>query len=336
MHNGSAPQWPGGGRGRGFAPGRGRGAWAQVAEERPGGGGSDRSCFRCGAQGYLAHNCRNCRGPGPPSNVNNNNNNNNNNNYVNGGDLRRQGSVGGTRWGDVPHVPQTNGHAGHGHRNRVSEGCFKCGRDGHRARECTSSGAKVAGSSRSCGRGELEQRYDPEESLEENLYDRGVSSGINFSKFRAIPVKVTGTKVPDKIESFAAAGLAAVLLDNIARSRYATPTPIQEHAIPMILAGRDVMACAQTGSGKTAAFLLPIIQRLLERGAAARPGPGHACPEVVVMSPTRELAGQIKDEARKFCNGSNIRCVAAYGGTSVNRLADKLEEGCNILGKYYL
>ena len=96
------------------------------------------------------------------------------------------------------------------------------------------------------------------------------------------------------------------------------------------------MACAQTGSGKTAAFLLPIIQQLLERGATARPGPGHACPEVVVMSPTRELAVQIKDEARKFCNGSGIRCVAAYGGTSVNSLADKLEEGCNILGKYYL
>ena len=93
------------------------------------------------------------------------------------------------------------------------------------------------------------------------------------------------------------------------------------------------MACAQTGSGKTAAYLIPIVQKLLENDTSPRPGgsSGAVCPEVVIMSPTRELAIQIKDEARKFCRGSTIRCIAAYGGTSVAHLAEKLEDGCNIL-----
>ena len=241
----------------------------------------------------------------------------------------------------------TNGHSQPRHRHhggnsnyRMNDGCYKYGRDGHRARDCNNANnARVNGNRRFEGdrdskvqNGEVEKQYEPEESLEENLYDHGVASGINFSNFKNIPVKVTGENVPDKINQFHEASLEHLLLDNIAKSKYSTPTPIQEHAIPMILAGRDVMACAQTGSGKTAAFLVPIVNSLLTSDTLSRGGgAGATCPEVIIMSPTRELAVQIKDEARKFCRGSHIRCLAAYGGTSVSHLAEKLEDGCNIL-----
>ena len=179
---------------------------------------------------------------------------------------------------------------------------------------------------------EAEQDYKPEERLEEHLFDHGLASGINFNKFKVIPVNVSGDNVPDKIQSFEDANLDPLLLENITKSKYLEPTPIQAYAVPIILAGRDVMACAQTGSGKTAAFLLPIIESLLRQNISMeRRGNGCAYPEVVVMSPTRELAGQIKEEARKFCAGSQIRCVAAYGGTSLSHLATQLESGCNIL-----
>ena len=96
-----------------------------------------------------------------------------------------------------------------------------------------------------------------------------------------------------------------------------------------------MMGCAQTGSGKTAAFLIPIIERLLEAGArysqTVDNATGGCYPEVVVLSPTRELATQIKDEARKFCVGSALTSQAVYGGTSVRGSAESLRRGCNIL-----
>merc|ERR550539_1802947 len=91
------------------------------------------------------------------------------------------------------------------------------------------------------------------------------------------------------------------------------------------------MGCAQTGSGKTAAYLIPIIQRLLQVGVGGRQRTRQACPEVVVVSPTRELAIQIKDEARKFCAGSRLRCQVVYGGTDIQHAAKCLMQGCNIL-----
>ena len=130
-------------------------------------------------------------------------------------------------------------------------------------------------------------------------------------------MKVTGEEVPDKIDTFHDANLS-LLMTNISKSMYLSPTPVQKYALPMVLGGRDVMGCAQTGSGKTAAFLIPIIHKLLEGGVGGNGGHSTSCPEVVIMSPTRELAIQIKDEARKFCMGSPLRCVVAYCGTSVS------------------
>ena len=142
---------------------------------------------------------------------------------------------------------------------------------------------------------------------------------------------MTGNNKPKEIVQFAAAGLRPMLLENVTKSGYKVPTPVQKNAIPIIMAGRDLMACAQTGSGKTAAFLLPIIHKLISSQADSGIGSPTACPQALVITPTRELALQIYNEARKFAQGSMIKPVVAYGGTSTGYQAKKLSEGCNIL-----
>jgi len=165
----------------------------------------------------------------------------------------------------------------------------------------------------------------------QELYKTGIASGINFSKYENIPVKVTGENAPKNITAFQSAGLRPILVENITKSGYNVPTPVQKHAIPIISAGRDLMACAQTGSGKTAAFLLPVLHKLIESQADGGAGAATAQPQCVVITPTRELAIQIHNEARKFSQGSMIKSVVAYGGTSVNYQAQQMSRGCNIL-----
>lgn len=134
--------------------------------------------------------------------------------------------------------------------------------------------------------------YIPEEVKDDDLFNAGISTGINFEQYNKIPIEVVDTarnNVPPPIESFASAGLNELILRNVERSGYQKPTPIQKHAIPIILGKRDLMACAQTGSGKTAAFLLPIIQTLLAENIAASIG----SPNVVIVTPTRELTTQV-------------------------------------------
>ena len=140
-------------------------------------------------------------------------------------------------------------------------------------------------------------------------------------------MKCSGDRVPKAIESFADAGLRSILLDNIKKSGYSKPTPIQKHAIPCIAAKRDLMGCAQTGSGKTAAFLLPILHLLLEEGCEPNAGACPQMPQAVIVAPTRELAIQIKDEARKFASGSILKPVVAYGGTSTGFQLNTLFRG---------
>ena len=110
--------------------------------------------------------------------------------------------------------------------------------------------------------GKVREIYVPkEEAAASELYGRGISSGINFDKYANIPVSVTGENKLQSISSFTDAGLRPLLMENVTKSSYKVPTPVQKNAIPSIMAGMDLMACAQTGSGKTAAFLLPIIHK---------------------------------------------------------------------------
>ncbi|WP_417507627.1 DEAD/DEAH box helicase [Marinomonas gallaica] len=125
--------------------------------------------------------------------------------------------------------------------------------------------------------------------------------------------------------SFSTLGLHADVLSVLDTLGYQTPTPIQLAAIPEVLAGHDVMAGAQTGTGKTAAFALPLIQRHLTREASEK------AIRVLVLTPTRELAQQVYKSFVKYSQGSDLNAVVAYGGASINPQIDALNEGCDVL-----
>ncbi|XP_059845381.1 probable ATP-dependent RNA helicase DDX4 isoform X2 [Hypanus sabinus] len=156
-------------------------------------------------------------------------------------------------------------------------------------------------------------------------------TGINFDKYDEILVDVSGINVPPAILTFDEAHLCETLNNNIGKAGYLKPTPVQKYGIPIVLAGRDLMACAQTGSGKTAAFLLPIIEMLLKGKAASRRSHEFQQPEVVIVAPTRELINQIYLEARKFSYGTAVKPVVLYGGTSIAHQIRQVLQGCNIL-----
>jgi len=207
--------------------------------------------------------------------------------------------------------------------------CNRCGQEGHMVRDCTEEEKTRQWTNEE---GEIKETYVPKaDVIAEELFKMGISSGINFAKYENIPVSVTGDNAPTAIAQFSTAGLRPMLMENITKCGYKIPTPVQKNAIPIIMAGRDLMACAQTGSGKTAAFLLPIIHKLISTQAESGTGSSTASPQALVITPTRELALQIYNEARKFAQGSMIKAVVAYGGTSTGYQARKLAEGCNIL-----
>ena len=121
-------------------------------------------------------------------------------------------------------------------------------------------------------------------------------------------------------------GLRPEILKNIATQGYTTPTPIQSKAIPEVLLGKDVLARAQTGTGKTAAFTLPLLQML-----SSSPKPGHSHPRVLVLTPTRELAAQIGESVTAYGQGLKIRSTVVFGGVGINPQIDKLKKGVELL-----
>ena len=126
---------------------------------------------------------------------------------------------------------------------------------------------------------------------------------------------------------FSALGLAEPLVRALAAKGYETPTPIQRDSIPALLEGRDLLGIAQTGTGKTAAFVLPSIQRLV--AAQKRVLPTHV--RMLVLAPTRELAGQIADSARAYGQFSRMSVATVFGGTSINKNRNDLSRGVDIL-----
>jgi len=123
--------------------------------------------------------------------------------------------------------------------------------------------------------------------------------------------------------NFSQLGLAPAQVSACESLGYTTPTPIQRQAIPIVLSGRDVIGCAETGTGKTAAFLLPIIQRLSEK---ARPGV-----RVLVLAPTRELALQIQDNYKELNSVKTNRSVLAIGGANIRTQLADLRRGAAVL-----
>lgn len=130
---------------------------------------------------------------------------------------------------------------------------------------------------------------------------------------------------------FSEFGLAPELLRAIGEQGYTTPTPIQAQAIPHVLAGYDLEALAQTGTGKTAAFVLPILQRLSATATDSLQRAAHATPRVLVLVPTRELAAQVLESARAYGKYVPIRSLAVFGGVSPNPQIQALRRGIDIL-----
>ncbi|KAI2639402.1 P-loop containing nucleoside triphosphate hydrolase protein [Xylaria nigripes] len=181
--------------------------------------------------------------------------------------------------------------------------------------------------------------------LEEKLFgqsDARDPQGINFDTIDRINVIQEGLERIHPINAFQDAGLHPAMLRNVELMGYKSPTPIQRYCIPTIKLGYDLLAIAQTGSGKTAAYLIPIINFLMGKAkklAAPRPSFEAASqgsrvraePLVVIVVPSRELAVQIFNEARKFCYRTMLRPCVVYGGCPTQMQIDNVKKGCDIL-----
>ncbi len=126
--------------------------------------------------------------------------------------------------------------------------------------------------------------------------------------------------------SFSDLGLRAEILRSISDQGYTEPTPIQAQAIPVVLQGHDLMAAAQTGTGKTAGFTLPILQLLSTRPAAHR-----ARPRALVLTPTRELAAQVEESVRTYGRHLQLKSATVYGGVGMAPQIKALKSGVDIL-----
>jgi ATP-dependent RNA helicase RhlE len=130
--------------------------------------------------------------------------------------------------------------------------------------------------------------------------------------------------------SFAELGLRPELLRAVDEAGYTTPTPIQAQAIPVVLAGRDVMGGAQTGTGKTAGFALPILQKLLPM-ANASPSPARHPVRALILTPTRELAIQVEEAIRGYGKHTNLRSTVVFGGVDIKQQLPIVRGGVEIL-----
>lgn len=171
--------------------------------------------------------------------------------------------------------------------------------------------------------------------LENKLYNKDVAKGeINFDSYKDIPVETTGDNLPDPVSSLEEANLGEILDNNVELMGIKQPTPVQIHSTNIVKNKRDLMACAQTGSGKTAAFLIPILSNLFEEGPPAELRTSKTQlvrPLVLILSPTRELASQIFETTQQLCYRSCVRPYVVYGGSNINTSIKELSLGVEVL-----
>lgn len=264
------------------------------------------------------------------------NNNHNNNNYSNFGSGYRDDSR-----SHHPRGPDSRGPRWEYNNNNNSNSAANGNQYTPRTRTWGDKGSASNNSSRWANEDSpFGNAPDEEVGGDDTDIFNGMNTGINFDKYNDIPVEMSGRECVDAITDFESSGLHIRLLKNIRLAKYTTPTPVQKNAIPIIKAGRDLMACAQTGSGKTAAFMVPTLDRMLQMGGPPTPPPQPhirgprrriTYPTALVLAPTRELASQIYDEAQKFCHQSGIYARVVYGGADVREQLRQLERGCDLI-----
>jgi ATP-dependent RNA helicase RhlE len=129
--------------------------------------------------------------------------------------------------------------------------------------------------------------------------------------------------------NFAGLGLAEPLLRAVADAGYTIPTPVQAKAIPIVLAGEDLLAAAQTGTGKTAGFVLPILQRLSGTANENSARPGR--PRCLILTPTRELAAQVEESVRIYGKYMPLKSMVMFGGVGIQPQVTQLRKRVDIL-----
>jgi ATP-dependent RNA helicase RhlE len=145
----------------------------------------------------------------------------------------------------------------------------------------------------------------------------------------AVPVTRPQAEYDPRPVSFESLDLEPRLLESIRQRGFVTTTPIQSAVMPIIMDGDDLIGCAETGTGKTAAFLLPILNRLLRTRAAAPEERGYT--RVLILSPTRELAVQIEDDVQGFAYHTDLTSIAVYGGVPMEQQERALKSGVDIV-----
>uniref|UniRef100_A0AAT9FG49 RNA helicase n=1 Tax=Enchytraeus japonensis TaxID=228735 RepID=A0AAT9FG49_9ANNE len=218
--------------------------------------------------------------------------------------------------------------AGGGNSEGRKGGCFKCGEDGHMARDCPNAANMPVDPDKKPA---VSYIPPPPPEDEEHIFQT-MQKGINFDKYDKISVEVSGNNKPSHgIASFEEADLEECFKENVRKANYDKPTPIQKWAIPIILAQRDLMACAQTGSGKTAAFLLPVLSQMLRNGIEGSSFTEVQEPQAIIVGPTRELVSQIHTEARKFSYNTIVRPVVVYGGVQTFHQLSDIAKGAHMV-----
>ena len=144
-------------------------------------------------------------------------------------------------------------------------------------------------------------------------------------------ITIKGGKIPNSFRSWKESGLPKIITDIINELGYTEPTPIQRQAIPIGLQNRDIIGVAETGSGKTAAFLIPLLVWITSLPKLVRQEEIDQGPYAIILAPTRELAQQIEEETMKFARVLDIRTVAVIGGISREDQGFKLRLGCEIV-----
>jgi superfamily II DNA/RNA helicase len=139
-----------------------------------------------------------------------------------------------------------------------------------------------------------------------------------------------GPVVSEASLKFSAVGLSPILQRAVADQGYTTMTPIQAKAIPLVLAGRDIMGAAQTGTGKTAAFSLPLLHKMLPHENASMSPARHPV-RALVIAPTRELADQVADNIKGYAAHTKLRCAVVFGGIDMKPQTLELKQGVEVL-----
>ncbi|XP_013064804.2 probable ATP-dependent RNA helicase DDX23 isoform X2 [Biomphalaria glabrata] len=176
---------------------------------------------------------------------------------------------------------------------------------------------------------EAKQRWDDRHWSEKPLEDMVERDWRIFKEDFNISCK--GGRIPNPIRFWKEADLPKELLDIIDEIGYKEPTPIQRQAIPIGLQNRDIIGVAETGSGKTAAFLIPLLKWIMGLPKIERMEDADQGPYAIILAPTRELAQQIEEESIKFGKNLGIRTVSIIGGISREEQGFKLRQGCEIV-----